>query len=70
MLYNAPRKMARDFTKDYPHGAEADAAGKLLRDIEGREITAQNVVGRTNVGGSDSRLPEEAYDAITERLTG
>ncbi|MGO4834346.1 hypothetical protein AB4144_18980, partial [Rhizobiaceae sp. 2RAB30] len=50
-IYNAPVKPAREFELDYPSGAKADDAGRLLEDIEGRPLTARPSVGRRTVGG-------------------
>lgn len=69
-LYDPPVLRSRSFDKDYPHGALADEAGNLTRDIEGRPLVAQRVVGRKVVGGEDQALPPAEYDAIAERSIG
>ena len=68
--YNAPYKPQRDFEQDYPNGAEADESGRLLFTIDGAPIGRGIVVGRSQVGGGDTGLPEIAHEPITERLTG
>ncbi len=69
-IYNVPDKPLRHFGLDYPHGASADATGKLTHDIDEREITARYVTGRKTVGGSDAPIPAEVYDALAEATTG
>lgn len=69
-LYNPPTEPQRPFEADYPHGAHADEAGRLLHDIEGRPLTADYVVGRTHVGRGDTGIPTDAYDALSTATTG
>jgi hypothetical protein len=69
VLYNPPAKSPRPFSADYPHGATADAAGRLLADIEGRPLVAERVVGRT-LGGADEALPSAELDALTQAVVG
>lgn len=70
MLYNPPAKSPRPFSADYPHGATADAAGRLLADIEGRPLVAERVVGRRTLGGADEALPSAEFDALTQAVVG
>jgi hypothetical protein len=69
-LYNPPIKPPRPFTADYPQGAPADATGRLLADIEGRPLTAERVVGRRTLGGSDEALSSAELDALAEKILG
>jgi hypothetical protein len=70
MLYNPPVKPPRPFEADYPAGADADDAGNLLFDIEGRPLVAERVVGRQVVGGGEVPLPPREYDALAEATIG
>jgi hypothetical protein len=72
LVYNPPTKPPRPFSADYPTGAPADAAGRLLKDIEGRPLTAERVVGRTMVGGDEKALPTtlDTLNPLAEALTG
>jgi hypothetical protein len=74
-LYNPPVKPPRPFSADYraadcPHGAPADATGRLTHDIEGRPLVAQHVVGRNMVGQGEKAISPAELDAITTTLTG
>lgn len=69
-IYNPPVKPPRPFEADYPLGAQVDAAGNLVRDIDGRELSARYVVGRRGVPGPDVALPREALDEISKARTG
>jgi hypothetical protein len=69
-LYNPSVKPARPFGADYPAGAAADDAGRLLADIEGRPLAARHVVGRRVVGGGDEALAPAQYDAVTAGAIG
>src|SRR5262249_26321914 len=53
LIYNPPPKPPRPFEADYPHGAPADATGRLTQDIEGRPLTAKYIVGRSAAGAED-----------------
>jgi hypothetical protein len=70
LLYNPPAKPSRPFSADYPTGAPADATGRLLKDIEGRPLAAEHVVGRRMVGGQDQAFPPAQLDSLAEALTG
>jgi hypothetical protein len=69
-LYNLDPQPPRPFTADYPNGAETDAAGNLLRTIDGADIRARFVVGRRVAEGADEALPPAQFDAIAEASTG
>jgi hypothetical protein len=70
LLYNPPAKPPRPFGADYPTGAPADAAGRLLKDIEGRPLAAEHVVGRRMVGGHEEAFPPTQLNPLAEALTG
>jgi hypothetical protein len=70
MMYNPPVKSSRPFAADYPSGAPADAAGRLTRDIEGRPLTAQYIVGRRTLGGADEAISPAELDALAEKILG
>jgi hypothetical protein len=60
-----PRKRPRPFADDYPRGAETDAQGRLLYDIEGRPLGAEFVAGRRFPGKADKRLsPDDIKNAM------
>jgi hypothetical protein len=70
-MYNPPPKPLRPFEADYPHGAIVNATtGRLSTDIEGRPLTAPNVVGRRVLGGVDEAQRPEEYDALASALLG
>lgn len=69
-LYDPPVKSPRPFEADYPAGALSDDAGKLVSDIDGRQLSARYVVGRGEVSGPDVGLPREALDEIAKARTG
>jgi hypothetical protein len=69
-LYNPPVKPPRHFNADYPHGAPADATGRLTHDIEGRPLGARYVAGRTMVGGTEQAIPPTEFDALAAAITG
>ncbi len=69
-MYNSPIKNQRVFEADYPHGAQADETGKLLKTIDGDDITARLVVGRKVAGGADEAITPAAFDAIAEAIAG
>jgi hypothetical protein len=70
-LYDPPALEPRSFARDYPVIERfADDAGNLARDIEGRPLTAEYVVGRRMVGGKDQAFPPAQLDALTEATTG
>jgi len=70
MLYNPPAKSPRPFSADYPQGATADAAGRLLADIEGRPLVAESVAGRSLVGANEKAISPAELDAIATKLSG
>lgn len=69
-MYDPPAQPKRPFAADYPDGAKADEAGRLLHDMEGRPLVAKRVVGRRSVGGDDQPLPRTEFDALATDLTG
>jgi hypothetical protein len=74
-LYNFPVKPQRPFELDYPpnrypHGAPADATGRLTHDIEGRPLVAERVVGRRLLGGADEALSPAEINTVGTQLTG
>ena len=69
-MYNPPAKPPRPFGADYPQGAAADAAGRLTRDIEGRPLGAEHVVGRAALGGDDQAIAPAQLDEVAKALTG
>lgn len=69
-LYNPTPKPQRSFGKDYPNGAETDAAGNLRYTIDNDPIGARFVVGRRVAGGADKALSPAEFDAIAEAITG
>lgn len=69
-IYDPPAKPARPFELDYPEGAKADDTGRLLEDIDGQPLSAEGVVGRRMVGGTDVPLPPSEYVAVTEATIG
>lgn len=74
-LYNPPVKPQRPFELDYPparypHGAPADATGRLTYDIEGRPLVAERVIGRRTLGGPDEALSAAELDALAEKIFG
>lgn len=66
---NPPAKPPRPFEADYPNGAQADAAGRLTQDIEGRPLTARHVVGRSVVGEPDQPLGFDGHVSAGTHLT-
>ena len=69
-IYNPPAKSPRPFEADYPSGASSDVAGNLTRDIDGRNLTARNIVGRRTLGGADEALTPAQLDAAAEAILG
>lgn len=74
-MYDPPSKSARSFELDYPpskwpDGPPVDASGRLTRDIEGRPLVAEHVVGRRDVATGEHPLPPEAFDAVAAAGTG
>ena len=48
-----PSVPPRPFNKDYPMQPRTDAAGRLLHDIEGRDLKAKFIAGRRKLGAPD-----------------
>ena len=69
-IYNPPEKPQRPFSHDYKNGAEADATGKLTKDMDGRKMGARNIFGRQTLGGPDVRATAEQVAAIGEEMSG
>lgn len=67
-MYDFPAE-GRAFAKDYRDVAER-AGTRLARDIDGRDLVAEHVVGRRVVGGEDQAFPAPQYDALTAAGTG
>jgi len=70
MIYNPPPKPPRPFEADYPHGAPADATGRLTQDIEGRPLTAKYIVGRSAAGAEDQAFAPGEFDNLARATTG
>ena len=70
MIYNPPPKPLRPFEADYPHGAPADATGRLTQDIEGRPLTARYIVGRSAAGAQDQAFAPAGFDDLARATTG
>jgi hypothetical protein len=68
--YNFPSKSPRPFAAGYPNGASTDVSGRLLKDIDGRPLTAPFIAGRRSLGGGDEALRPEDVVAGAEGLTG
>lgn len=60
----------RPFGDDYPNGAVTDQTGKILRDMEGRELEAPVVVGRRFAGQPDTPLNHREIAEVGEKLMG
>ena len=71
-IYNPPDKPQRPFNSDYsnPANAVSDASGKLLKDRDGRDLTAKNVIGRQTVGGPDVGATPEIVESVAEDISG
>lgn len=69
-IYNPPIKSPRPFEADYPSGASSDVAGRLTKDIDGRDLTAGVVVGRRTLGGADEALTPAQLDAAAKATLG
>lgn len=63
-LYDPPDLPQRPFARDYPHGARADAEGRLTHDIEGRPLDAEFVFGRRTKNGPDVGLQSRDHDRL------
>ena len=69
-LYNGPQTQ-RPFSKDYPDGHQADAAGNLTHDIDGKPLEiGGRIAGRRRVEGADEAISPTEFDAISEAGTG
>lgn len=70
-LYDPPVFTLRPFEADYPNGANADDAGRLLFDLDGRPIHPDaTIVGRGVVGVPDEALGDGAIDALGAQIIG
>jgi hypothetical protein len=75
-MYDAPSlKEPRSFNRDYPpekwpDGPPIDEQGRLTRDMDGRPLVAERVVGRRMVGGEDQAIPPAELDPLAARATG
>jgi hypothetical protein len=69
-IYNPAPKPLRPFEADYPHGAPADASGRLTHDIEGRPLTAKYIVGRRAAGAEDQAFAPAEFDDLARATTG
>lgn len=69
-IFNPPAQPPRPFAADYPAGAKADSAGRLLTDIEGRPLVAERVVGRRVLGATDEALPPTEFDSLATKTVG
>tara|TARA_R110000868_G_scaffold33283_1_gene120920 strand:+ start:126 stop:6242 length:6117 start_codon:yes stop_codon:yes gene_type:complete len=69
-LVTPPARAPRAFELDYPRGAEANAAGRLERSIDGVPLTAPHIAGRQTPGGPDVPLSKQDMEAIMAHITG
>jgi hypothetical protein len=69
-MADIPPQTKRPFEADYPAGAPTDETGRLLRDIEGRPLLANEIAGRRMVQGDDAPLPRERTEGLAKALTG
>ncbi|GLQ53763.1 hypothetical protein GCM10010862_10220 [Devosia nitrariae] len=70
-IYDPLSVSQRPFEADYPFGAQANEAGRLAVDIEGRPLSPDaHLVGREITGGSDRPLPTEAMASVAQRSAG
>lgn len=70
-LYDPPVFTLRPFEADYPNGANADDAGRLLFDLDGQPIHPDaTIVGRGVVGVPDEALGDSAIDALGAQIIG
>jgi hypothetical protein len=71
-IYNPPDKPQRPFTSDYtnPDHIVSDASGRLLKDMEGRPLTAKKVIGRQTVGGPDVSATHSEVEEMAESISG
>ncbi len=68
-MYNGPT-IDRPFEKDYPNGYQADKAGNLTHDIDGRPLVpGGRTVGRRMVQGSEKNFTPAEFNAIAEKGT-
>jgi hypothetical protein len=71
-LPKPPRDFSLDYTKEAlfdaagnPRKDVADEAGNLLKDIDGRPLTAKTIVGRRRIGENDRHLsPDDVYSVL------
>jgi hypothetical protein len=74
--FKAPVKGPRPFELDYkpadfPQGAPADAAGRLIHDFDGRPIASTaDIAGRRTLGGADEAVAPAELDPLTGKIFG
>ncbi len=69
-MYNGPT-IDRPFEKDYPNGYQADKAGNLTHDIDGRPLdSGGRIAGHRVVQGSEEAIPPEELKPIAKEATG
>jgi hypothetical protein len=69
-LFPPPNRPPRPFNADYPSGAQTDASGRLLFDIEGRPLVAQHIAGRRMAGRADKGLTPAQINAFATKANG
>jgi hypothetical protein len=69
-LFPPPKRPPRPFNTDYPSGAQTDASGRLLFDIEGRPLVAEHVAGRRVAGRADKGLTPAEINAFAIKANG
>lgn len=63
-LKTTPSLPQRPFEADYPVHPDADEAGRLRYDIEGRPLVAPIIAGRNKIGQPDRVLTEKEFRAF------
>lgn len=69
-IFDPPEVPQRPFEADYANGAEADATGKLRKDMDGRKLAAKHIIGRQTVDGPDIPGTPEIVEEVAEDLLG
>lgn len=64
--HDPPSYPQRPFEADYPDGAVADDAGRLMFDIEGRPLTARYIAGRRANEQGDTGLSTRELAGVVE----
>eukprot|EP01031_Cornospumella_fuschlensis_P051405 gene51405-62861_t len=64
--HDPPSYPQRPFEADYPDGAVADDAGRLMFDIEGRPLTARYIAGRRTNEQADTGLSTEELAGVVK----